>query len=81
MSSYIPQTDLWLERSRLNGMLLGAVSYGVFFVLTIQAAIALMRRPRKGAKIAHHRLGLLFYVFITFVLGTTFVTRQVVRLH
>ncbi|KAG2741831.1 hypothetical protein P692DRAFT_20839801 [Suillus brevipes Sb2] len=24
--SYIPQTDLWLERSRLDGMMLGAVS-------------------------------------------------------
>ena len=26
--SYTPDTDLWLERSRLDGMLLGAVSYG-----------------------------------------------------
>lgn len=28
MSSATPSTDLWLERSRLNGMLLGAVTYG-----------------------------------------------------
>ena len=28
MSSYTPDTDLWLERSRLDGMLLSAVSYG-----------------------------------------------------
>ena len=28
MSSYTPNTDLWLERSRLAGMVLAAVSYG-----------------------------------------------------
>jgi len=87
MSSDIPQTDLWLERSRLDGMLLGAVSYGAFsvehktgvylctgtggfFILTIQAAIALMRRPRNGETTANNRLGLISYIFITFVLGT-----------
>jgi len=31
--SYTPSTDLWLERSRLNGMILGAVSYGWFHFL------------------------------------------------
>lgn len=68
--SYIPQTDLWLERSRLDGMILGAVSYGGFFFLTVQAATALVRRPRYGGKIAHHRIVLLFYISITFILGT-----------
>ncbi|KAG2145336.1 uncharacterized protein EDB93DRAFT_1241175 [Suillus bovinus] len=70
MSSDTPSTDLWLERSRLDGMMLGAVSYGGFFILTVQAAIALMQRPRHGGRIAHNRLVLLAYIFITFVLGT-----------
>ncbi|KAG1736575.1 hypothetical protein EDB19DRAFT_1910231 [Suillus lakei] len=70
MSSDTPLTDLWLERSRLDGMMLGAVSYGGLFILTVQAAAALMQRPRHGGKIAYHRLALLVYVFITFVLGT-----------
>ncbi|KAG1727027.1 hypothetical protein EDB19DRAFT_1643249 [Suillus lakei] len=66
--------------------MLGAVSYGVFthcgfevdsctakggfFFLTVQAATALVQRPRYGGKIADHRVVLLFYIFITFVLGT-----------
>ncbi|KAG0699508.1 hypothetical protein DFH29DRAFT_44626 [Suillus ampliporus] len=32
MPSDTPDTNLWLERSRLDGMLLGGVSYGVFSV-------------------------------------------------
>jgi hypothetical protein len=84
--SYTPQTDLWLERSRLDGMMLGAVSYGVFtscivdiglctskggfFFLTVQVATALLRRPRYGGKIARHRVVLLLYILITFMLGT-----------
>ncbi|OJA14999.1 hypothetical protein AZE42_07803, partial [Rhizopogon vesiculosus] len=70
MSSDTPSTDLWLERSRLAGMMLAAVSYGGFFILTVQAASSLMQRPRNGGKIADNRLWLLFYIFITFVLGT-----------
>ncbi|KAG0694486.1 hypothetical protein DFH29DRAFT_1034005 [Suillus ampliporus] len=67
MSSYTPQTNLWLERSRLDGMVLSSVSYGVFFLLTVQAWIALMQHPQYGGK---NRRGLLFYIFITFVLQT-----------
>ncbi|KAG1736651.1 uncharacterized protein EDB91DRAFT_1055555 [Suillus paluster] len=70
MSSYNPQTELWLERSRLDGMVLAGVSYGIYFLLTVQAWIALMQRPRYGGKIAGHRRVLLFYIFITFVLET-----------
>ncbi|KAG1770934.1 hypothetical protein EDD22DRAFT_864502 [Suillus occidentalis] len=70
MSSDIPSTDLWLEQSRLDGMTLGAVTYGGFFILTVQAAAALIQRPRHGGKIADHRLALLAYVVVTFILGT-----------
>ncbi|OAX42171.1 hypothetical protein K503DRAFT_766991 [Rhizopogon vinicolor AM-OR11-026] len=62
---------LGLERSRLNGMILAGVSYGVFFLLTIQALVALTQRPPHGGKIADHRLTLVFYIVITFILGTT----------
>lgn len=70
MLSDTPQTDLWIERTRLNGMIFGGVSYGIFTLLTAQAAAALMQRPRCGGKIANNRLVLLLYIFITFALGT-----------
>lgn len=70
MLSDTPQTNLWLERTRLNGMMFGGVSYGIFTLLTAQAANALMQRPRCGGKIANNRLVLLLYIFITFILGT-----------
>ena len=89
MSSYTPGTDLWLERSRLAGMLLAAVSYGecspspalhpvqnripllgIFFLLTIEATVALNRRPCHGGQTAHHRPMFLSYIWITFVLAT-----------
>ncbi|KIK35351.1 hypothetical protein CY34DRAFT_96252 [Suillus luteus UH-Slu-Lm8-n1] len=70
MSSYTPQTDLPLERSRLVGMILGGVSYGIYLFLTIQATTALMQRPRHGQKIANNRRTLLCYTLITFALGT-----------
>ncbi|KAG0699506.1 hypothetical protein DFH29DRAFT_1001928 [Suillus ampliporus] len=70
MSSYSPQTNFWLERSRLDGMVLGGVFYGVFFLLTVQAWIALIQRPRYGGAIPGHRCALIFYIFITFVSGT-----------
>ncbi|KAG2121891.1 hypothetical protein DEU56DRAFT_918057 [Suillus clintonianus] len=70
MSSYTPQTNLSLERSRLIGMVLGGVSYGVYLLLTVQAVIALMQRPRNGEKIANNRHVLLCYTLITFTLMT-----------
>jgi hypothetical protein len=70
MSSYTPQTNLSIERFRLDGMMLLCAFYGIFFLLTVQAWIALMQRPRYGRKIADNRLALLLYVSITFVLGT-----------
>ncbi|KIM54440.1 hypothetical protein SCLCIDRAFT_11311 [Scleroderma citrinum Foug A] len=66
--SYTPNTDLWLERSRLDGMILGAVSYGMLLLLTIQAGTAILHRRGNG------QLGvepwLLGYICITFVLAT-----------
>ncbi|KAG2061031.1 hypothetical protein BDR06DRAFT_903498 [Suillus hirtellus] len=70
MSSYTPQTDLSLERSRLVGIILGGVSYGVYLLLTVQAVTALMQRPRRGQKIANNRCMLLCYTLITFALST-----------
>ncbi|KAG2036158.1 hypothetical protein BDR03DRAFT_960311, partial [Suillus americanus] len=51
-------------------MMVACAFYGVFFLLTVQAWIVLMQRPRYGGQIADHRRALLFYVFVTFVLGT-----------
>ncbi|KAK7034617.1 hypothetical protein VNI00_012258 [Paramarasmius palmivorus] len=63
----IPQ-DLWLQRSRLNGMILAGFVYGIFFLLTIQAYIA-VRRGR--AKLGKWQAYLLYaYIIITFLLST-----------
>ncbi|KAG1746960.1 hypothetical protein EDB19DRAFT_2037290 [Suillus lakei] len=70
MSSQTPETDLSMERFRLDGMMVACVLYGIYFLLTVQAWIALMGRPRHGGKIAEHRIALLFYVFVTFALGS-----------
>lgn len=43
---------------------------GIFFLLTIQATVALTRRQRHCAQMAHHRRTLLGYVCITFILAT-----------
>ncbi|KAG1839618.1 hypothetical protein DFJ58DRAFT_103560 [Suillus subalutaceus] len=70
MSSQAPQTNLSIERFRLDGMMVACAFYGVFLLLTVHAWIVLMQRPRYGGEIADHRRSLLFYVYITFVLGT-----------
>ncbi|KIK42624.1 hypothetical protein CY34DRAFT_83232 [Suillus luteus UH-Slu-Lm8-n1] len=70
MLLYSQKTDLWIERSRLVGMLLGCVTYGIFFLLSVQSCLALMRRPQHGGKIANNRPALVFYVIITFTLRT-----------
>ncbi|KAI6047506.1 hypothetical protein EDC04DRAFT_2864563 [Pisolithus marmoratus] len=69
LGSYTPTTNLWLERSRLDGMVLAAVSYGILLLLTFQAAAAILsrRRHRNGAV---YRPWLLAYVFVTFILAT-----------
>ncbi|KAI0930492.1 hypothetical protein AcW1_009161 [Taiwanofungus camphoratus] len=76
-------TDLWLERSRFNGMTLGAFSYGIYFVLTIQAFHTVWNGPikhsfRSGSsrsltwrqRVFDRSSILLAYICITFVLAT-----------
>ncbi|KAF9237211.1 hypothetical protein BU15DRAFT_76117 [Melanogaster broomeanus] len=48
------------------------VSYGkcIFFILTIQATIALTHKPRGETKVAEYRWMVLSYVWITFILAT-----------
>jgi len=88
MSPQAPQTNMSIERFRLDEMMVACTFYGmflfkydnvevdlctaidVFFLLTVQACIVLMQRPRYGREIADHHRALLFYVLITFVLGT-----------
>ncbi|KAI5118814.1 hypothetical protein M0805_000202 [Coniferiporia weirii] len=71
MSSATPSTDLWSERSRLDGMLLGGVSYGIYFLLTIQSINALLRSPHHLSDNSKKKqTTMLAYVVITFVLAT-----------
>ncbi|KAN0085707.1 hypothetical protein V8E55_006841 [Tylopilus felleus] len=70
MSSYTPMFTLWRERSKPVGTVLAVVSYGVFFVLTLQETATLTRGLRQGDRIARHRWMLFGYVWITFVLAT-----------
>ncbi|KAG2356065.1 hypothetical protein BDR07DRAFT_1492390 [Suillus spraguei] len=70
MSYQTSQINLSMERFHLDGMMVASVFYGIYLLLTMQAWISLMQRPRNGEKIAEHRLALLFYVFITFALGS-----------
>ncbi|KZT10948.1 uncharacterized protein LAESUDRAFT_693406 [Laetiporus sulphureus 93-53] len=78
--------DLWLERSRFSGFTLAAVSYGAYFIMTIQAFIAVHRgnggsRTRRGrialqtwktciAMTTDRRTIIQAYIGITFVLAT-----------
>ncbi|KAF7372821.1 hypothetical protein MSAN_00488100 [Mycena sanguinolenta] len=69
--SIAPQ-DPWLERSRLDGMTLDGFTYGIFFLLTIQAGMAVYN----GAQTTRTKLskwrarGLMAYIVVTFLLGT-----------
>lgn len=53
-------------------MMVACIAYGIYFLLTVQAWMALMQphRRRHGGRNAEQRLALLFYVFITFVLAS-----------
>jgi len=72
MPNVPPPSDAWLERSRLDGMMLNGFTYGIFFLLSIQAGIALSKggnSPRSKLKKWHARI-LMGYVVVTFLLGT-----------
>ncbi|EJC99616.1 uncharacterized protein FOMMEDRAFT_148537 [Fomitiporia mediterranea MF3/22] len=69
MSQAEPTKDVRLERTRLAGMILGAVSYGCYAILTIQTSSALLRNKRY-AENTHMRKVFLFYIAVTFVLAT-----------
>ncbi|KAF8999492.1 hypothetical protein BDQ17DRAFT_1499905 [Cyathus striatus] len=74
MVSTSPPTDLWLERSRLAGMILTAFAYGIFFILSIQSSLSIVRGMRARGTNGKLQPGfgyiLLAYVGVTFALGT-----------
>ncbi|KAK7034605.1 hypothetical protein VNI00_012236 [Paramarasmius palmivorus] len=64
-------SDLWLERSRLSGMILAAFIFGIYFVLTIEACISLYRnnRSKSGRALGNTTSYILLsYVITTFIL-------------
>ncbi|KAI4522955.1 hypothetical protein K525DRAFT_283173 [Schizophyllum commune Loenen D] len=67
-----PPDDIWLEQSRLNGMLTGSITWGIFFQLTVQALVSLNRSAgRRSHRIPRGRkLALNAYVIVTFILAT-----------
>ncbi|TFK32559.1 hypothetical protein BDQ12DRAFT_585717, partial [Crucibulum laeve] len=65
--------DAWLEKSRLDGMILDGFTYGIFFLLSIQSVIAIyrgIRRSSNGKLGKRHGYILIAYVLVTFLLGT-----------
>ncbi|KAJ7100373.1 hypothetical protein C8R44DRAFT_747428 [Mycena epipterygia] len=44
-TSFAPPTDLWLERSNLNGPVLSSVAYGILFTLAAQTLLRLLQPP------------------------------------
>ncbi|KAI3616714.1 hypothetical protein WG66_011664 [Moniliophthora roreri] len=64
--------DLWLQRSRLDGMILAAFVYGIFFLLSIQAFNAIRRGSHSSrTKLGRWQVRLLYaYVVSTFILST-----------
>ncbi|KAF8991795.1 hypothetical protein BDQ17DRAFT_1254539 [Cyathus striatus] len=73
MAAIAPSTDLWLERSRLAGIILASFSYGIFFILSVQACQSIVRGMRsRGTTALRSKLGfiLLGYVILTFLLGS-----------
>ncbi|KAJ7632253.1 hypothetical protein FB45DRAFT_1145627, partial [Roridomyces roridus] len=70
--SQAPPSEPWLERSRLDGQMLNSFVYGIFAILSVQAAIAL-HEGRKSARVKLDRWvarGLTLYIVVTFILGS-----------
>ncbi|KAJ6463998.1 hypothetical protein C8R45DRAFT_1024848 [Mycena sanguinolenta] len=68
--SGVPSSDPWLERSRLDGMILDGFTYGIFFLLSIEACIAVYRGQKKAKIGKQHARVLIAYVAVTFTLGS-----------
>ncbi|KIK51358.1 hypothetical protein GYMLUDRAFT_50595 [Collybiopsis luxurians FD-317 M1] len=64
--------DAWLERSRLDGMILDGFTYGIFFLLSIQASIAVYRSSRSRHQRSNKRTTRILqaYIGVTFILAT-----------
>ncbi|KAF9258499.1 hypothetical protein L218DRAFT_909339 [Marasmius fiardii PR-910] len=72
MSSSAFPTDLWQQKSRLTGMVLAGFTYGIFFLLSIQAFMAVRRGARSTTvKLPKQTANLLYaYIIVTFILST-----------
>ncbi|KAK7045944.1 hypothetical protein VNI00_006939 [Paramarasmius palmivorus] len=64
--------DLWLQRSRLDGIVLAAFVYGIFFHLSIQAYFAVYKGSQPARKRLRKQQACVLYVYLltTFILGT-----------
>ncbi|RDB26406.1 hypothetical protein Hypma_006563 [Hypsizygus marmoreus] len=61
------ESDLWLERSTLDGKMLGCVAYGILFVLIVQALQSLWQKPRTPGQ---RSWWLILYVICILILAT-----------
>ncbi|TRM66692.1 hypothetical protein BD626DRAFT_483530 [Schizophyllum amplum] len=72
MADAPPPDDVWLEQSRMNGMLIGSITWGIFFQLTAQCLVSLNRS--RGGRMYQipmgRKLALNAYVISTFLLAT-----------
>ncbi|KAJ7493629.1 hypothetical protein FB451DRAFT_446806 [Mycena latifolia] len=58
-------SDLWVERSNLNGVLLSAVGYGILFTVTSQTLHLFLRMPKGKV-----HWGWVIYVSVMFILAS-----------
>jgi len=61
-------SDLWVERSNLNGVILSGVAYGILFVLATQA-ILLLLKPSRGKRIAWQLIAYICFLFTLATIG------------
>ncbi|KAJ6484011.1 hypothetical protein C8R45DRAFT_1214893 [Mycena sanguinolenta] len=60
-------SDLWIERSNLNGVLLSAVAYGILFTLTFQTLLLFIQQQK--SKTSWMLIGYMFLLFTLATLG------------
>ncbi|KAL0571989.1 hypothetical protein V5O48_009969 [Marasmius crinis-equi] len=72
MSTPTFPTDLWLQRSRLDGMILAGFTYGIFFLLSIQAFQTVYRGSKSpSVKLRRWQIQAMYaYIISTFILST-----------